>query len=72
LGALSDEFRLGFAFWGYTPYVFAKSEKVVWIDWDARMGKSKSVEADDLQEVAAVREWGLRGDSGRGASHVAG
>jgi hypothetical protein len=37
-------FRLGFAFLGYTPGVFAKSEKVVWNDWDARMGIIKSGE----------------------------
>jgi hypothetical protein len=65
-------FRLGFAFWGHTPGVLAKSEKVVWIDWDAGMGKNKSVEGDDLEEVAAERKCELRGDSGGGESRVAG
>ena len=66
------EFRLGFAFWGYTPYVFEKSEKVVWNDWDARMGKTESVEGRDLEGVAAGRESGLRLDLGERASHGAG
>ena len=50
--ARSVEFRLRFAFWGYTPPVFAKSEKVVWNDRGARLGKNKSVEGHDFDGVA--------------------
>jgi hypothetical protein len=68
----ATEFRLGFAFWGYTPHVFAKSEKVVWIDWDASMGKEQSVEGVGYERVAGIRETGLWRDWSRKVSHVAG
>jgi hypothetical protein len=69
---LHAELRLRFAFWGYTPHVFAKSGKVVWNDWDAKMGKIKSLEGAEFEGLAAARKVEKERDQGGDASHVAG
>jgi hypothetical protein len=42
---------------GGIPYVFAKSKKLVWNEWDARMGIFESGEAIEFERFATGREW---------------
>jgi hypothetical protein len=47
----------GGSLFGGIPYVFAKSKKLVWNEWDARMGIFERGEAIEFERFATGREW---------------